>query len=110
MNQLSVGRLAAAMTDGGKGQDRTASATAAAMKEIETRFAAALLDSALPRSKATFGKGLSGSMAREGLVGQIARIIADKGVLGIGKPAGRASPPEASHSAAAKPGTRLRGA
>ena len=56
---------------------------AAAMKEIEARFSASLLDSALPKGKSVFGKGLAGSIAREALVNRISQILSESGLLGI---------------------------
>lgn len=58
-----------------------------AMRAIEVRFAAALLESAMPKSDMSFGKGLSGSIAREHLVNQIAQMLSDSNALGIAKAA-----------------------
>lgn len=66
--------------------------TRAALKEVEARFVAALLDAALPKGTSTFGKGLAGSIAREKLVERIAALVADNGLLGIaGGRGGRAA-------------------
>lgn len=54
-------------------------------REIETSFVAALLDAALPKGKSIFGKGLSGSIARESLVHQIALAVSERSLLGLGK-------------------------
>jgi hypothetical protein len=56
-----------------------------AMRAIEVRFAAALVDSAMPKSAKSFGKGLAASIAREHLVNQIAQVLADSNALGIAK-------------------------
>lgn len=58
-----------------------------AMRAIEVRFAAALVESAMPKSAKSFGKGLPGSIAREHLVNQIAQVLSDSNALGLGKAA-----------------------
>jgi hypothetical protein len=55
------------------------------MRAIEVRFAAAMVESALPKSQSSFGKGLGGSVAREHLVDRIAEVLADSNALGIAK-------------------------
>ena len=49
-------------------QTKATHASKMALREIETRFTAALIDAAMPKSKSTFGRGFSGSVAREHLV------------------------------------------
>lgn len=56
-----------------------------AMSAIEVRFATAMIESAMPKSQSSFGKGLGGSVAREHLVGRIAQILADSNALGVTK-------------------------
>lgn len=58
-----------------------------AMRAIEVRFAAALIESAMPKSGASFGKGISGSIAREQLVNRIAQVLSESNALGIAKAA-----------------------
>lgn len=58
-----------------------------AMREIEVRFAAALVESAMPKSGASFGKGLSGSIVREHLVERIAHVLSDSNALGVARAA-----------------------
>lgn len=65
----------------------TTDAKRLAMRAIEVRFAAALAESALPKSAASFGKGTSGSIAREHLVNRIAQVLSDSNALGIAKAA-----------------------
>lgn len=60
----------------------------AVTKEIEARFCVALLDAAMPKGKALFGSAVSGSVARERFIEQVARAIADVGALGIVKATG----------------------
>lgn len=62
---------------------RAADASQAALKEVESRFAAALLQAALPNSKSMFGKGLAGSVARDALIDGVAKAVAASGALGI---------------------------
>lgn len=79
------------------------------MKEIEARFAASLLDAALPKSKGLFGKGVAGSMARESLVNRIAQVMAEQGALGLYKPLAKAGQPPAAAAVQAPAGTAARG-
>ena len=56
-----------------------------AMRAIEVRFAAALVESAMPKSVSAFGRGLPGSIAREHLVNQMAQVLAVCNALGVAK-------------------------
>ena len=64
---------------------RAPSTGRAAMKEVEVRFGAALLEAAMPKGKASFGTSLAGTVAREKMIEHIARIVADNGGLGIAR-------------------------
>jgi hypothetical protein len=65
-----------------------------ASKRAHTEFEAALLstmlEAALPKGKATFGKGLPGEMARSELARQLGAAVAARGTLGIAKQLGGA--------------------
>lgn len=72
------------------------------MKEIEMRFAASLLEAALPKSGSSFGKGLAGNVARGHLAEQLASALVKSDSLKLFANAGPASAP-ASLAAAGSP-------
>jgi Rod binding domain-containing protein len=53
--------------------------------EFEAAMLSVMLEAALPKGKATFGKGLSGEMARSALARQLGSAMAERGTFGIAK-------------------------
>ena len=68
-------------------KNASADARRLAMRAIEVRFAAALVESAMPKSASTFGKGVSGSIARENLANQMAQILSNSDAIGVARAA-----------------------
>jgi Rod binding domain-containing protein len=63
----------------------SAQAANRAYQDFEATLVSTMLESALPKGKATFGKGLPGEMARSELARQLGAAVASHGSLGIAR-------------------------